>query len=803
MRLFFKKSLLVALMSLAIITLNFSNLITKADTKSEAYEVKVTSGIEGKYRALKYIPVTVEFTSLEKDFNGEVEIRTSGSYSSTYDAYSKEISVSEGETGKVTIPIKLLEGYSKITVNLVENGKVLFEKKSLISNGRVSESNLFMGVLSDDQTSLSYTGSISFTNTNNPGYNGVIEKVQLDEKIIGENSLNIDGLDIILINNYNMSNLKDEQYNALNSWINKGGTLIIGSGANEGKTVKNIDNNFLDIKSNGSKEKNIKLINDDLKLIVSNLEIKDGKLKSGSNDTPLAYSVTRGKGEIIVTTFDLGLEPLISSKDSGEFFKNIISDASNTFFQNSMNGGYNQQYYRTSELTRNIPINKIVSVKSLIVVLSLYALIVGIIAYLVLKKLNKRDLTWIAIPVISIVFAFIIYFMGSSTRVNDIVLNQNNIVSVDKSGKASIKGYLGIGSKYKADVIIEKPENLNMSYLTADNYYYGNPDEDTVSNVLRVKTTYSGNNSYFTFSNSDALDMKTFQVVGKEEIISKIESSFNLSEGNLNGKVKNTLGYDIKKLIVVAGRNVWDIGSINKDEEKDFSDLKVAGANGLQAYSDTLNQKYYDAKWNKKGDINSEEFENILRVSALIGAVSEEISINRDIKLIAITKLPIDYDINFNNKSVSKFDTTAIVQDIDLDFKDKDGNYNFPDGYFDYTVESSSTNVHIDDYGGYIYGQGEVVFKYEIDENIEVLDLIIKEGIDRYGYSQGDNAEKYIYNYKTGTYDKFLMSQGYEKIKDLENYIDNNTVKVKYIVTDSGKGGQSMIPRITVKGRDR
>ncbi|MBD7913621.1 hypothetical protein H9660_00520 [Clostridium sp. Sa3CUN1] len=803
MRLFFKKSLLVVFMVLAIITLNFSNLITKADTKSEAYEVKVTSGIEGKYRALKYIPVTVEFTSLEKDFNGEVEIRTSGSYSSTYDAYSKEISVSEGETGKVTIPIKLLEGYSKITVNLVENGKVLFEKKSLISNGRVSESNLFMGVLSDDQTSLSYTGSISFTNTNNPGYNGVIEKVQLDEKIIGENSLNIDGLDIILINNYNMSNLKDEQYNALNSWINKGGTLIIGSGANEGKTVKNIDNNFLDIKSNGSKEKNIKLINDDLKLIVSNLEIKDGKLKSGSNDTPLAYSVTRGKGEIIVTTFDLGLEPLISSKDSGEFFKNIISDASNTFFQNSMNGGYNQQYYRTSELTRNIPINKIVSVKSLIVVLSLYALIVGIIAYLVLKKLNKRDLTWIAIPVISIVFAFIIYFMGSSTRVNDIVLNQNNIVSVDKSGKASIKGYLGIGSKYKADVIIEKPENLNMSYLTADNYYYGNPDEDTVSNVLRVKTTYSGNNSYFTFSNSDALDMKTFQVVGKEEIISKIESSFNLSEGNLNGKVKNTLGYYIKKLIVVAGRNVWDIGSINKDEEKDFSDLKVAGANGLQAYSDTLNQKYYDAKWNKKGDINSEEFENILRVSALIGAVSEEISINRDIKLIAITKLPIDYDINFNNKSVSKFDTTAIVQDIDLDFKDKDGNYNFPDGYFDYTVESSSTNVHIDDYGGYIYGQGEVVFKYEIDENIEVLDLIIKEGIDRYGYSQGDNAEKYIYNYKTGTYDKFLMSQGYEKIKDLENYIDNNTVKVKYIVTDSGKGGQSMIPRITVKGRDR
>ena len=333
MKSFLKKSLLVMFLALLVTTLSFNSLTVKADTnKNEAYEVKISSGLEGKFRALKYIPVTVEFISNEKDFNGEVEIRTSSSYTSTYDAYSKEISVSQGETGKVTIPIKLLEGSSKITVNLVENGKVLFEKKSLISNGRVNDSNLFMGVLTDDQTSLSYTGSINFDNPNMSGYKGVIDKVQLDENIIGENSLNIDGLDIILINNYNMSNLKAEQYTALSSWVNKGGTLIIGAGANEGKTIKNIDSDFLNIKSNGTNEKNIKLVNDNLNLIVSNLEIKDSKIKYGTNEEPLAYSISRGKGEIIVSTFDLGLEPLISSKDAGEFFNNMILDTINNFY---------------------------------------------------------------------------------------------------------------------------------------------------------------------------------------------------------------------------------------------------------------------------------------------------------------------------------------------------------------------------------------------------------------------------------------------------------------------------------------
>ena len=801
MKSFLKKSLLVMFLALAVTILSFSNISVKADTnKNEAYEVKISSGLEGKYRALKYIPVTVEFTSNEKDFNGEVEIRTSGNYMSTYDAYSKEISVSQGETGKVTIPIKLLDGSSRITVNLVENGKVLFEKKSLISNGRVNDSNLFIGVLTDDQTSLSYTGSINFDNPNMSGYKGVIDKVQLDENIIGENSLNIDGLDIILINNYNMSNLKAEQYTALSSWVNKGGTLIIGAGANEGKTIKNIDSDFLSIKSNGTNEKNIKLVNDNLNLIVSNLEIKDSKIKYGTKEEPLAYSISRGKGEIIVSTFDLGLEPLISSKDAGEFFNNIISDTINKFYENSMYGGHSSGYYRITELTRNIPINEIVGVNSLIVVLGLYAIIIGIISYIVLKKLNKRDLTWIVIPVFSIVFTLIIYFMGSSSRVNDIVLNQNNIISVDKDGKGTVKGYLGIGTKYKSDVIIEKPEDLTMNYSISDNYYYGNQEEE-VSDILRVKTTYSGNNSYFTFNNSDALDMKSFEVVGKEQVISKIDSFFNLTDGNLNGKVKNNLGYDIKRLVLIAGKSVWDIGPISKDEEKEVADLKVAGTSGLQAYSDTLNQKYYDARWNNKENLKTEEFKNILRVSALIGAASDEILINKDVKLIAITDLPIEYGVEFGNKSITKFDTTAIIQDVELDFKDENGDYNFPDGYFDYVVESSSTNVHIDDYMGYIYGQGEVVFNYEIDNNIEVLDLTIKKGIDRYGYSDGDNAEKYIYNYKTDTYDKFLMAQGYEKIKDLDNYIENNTIKIKYEVDDTK--GQSMIPRITVKGRER
>ena len=802
MKSFLKKSMISTFIALIVISFSFTNTTVNAKTsESEAYEIKVSYGIQGKYRAMKYIPVTVEVNSLERDFIGEIEVRVASSNMGTYDAYSKEVSLTKGEISKVTIPVKVLENSSKMTVNIVEDGKVLSQKKTLISNGRVTETNLFTGVLTDDATSLGYIGNVKFDSSR--GFEGTIENVYLDENIIGENNLNIDGLDAIIINNYNMSNLKKEQYDAINSWINKGGTLILGAGANESKTIGSIDKDFLQVKSNGVKEENLTLVEDNLKLITSNLEVKDAKIKNGTSEKPLVYSIEKGRGEILITTFDLGLEPLISSKDASQFLSLILTDAANGIFDKNMNGGYmGQGYYRARELMQSIPINEIVGTKSLIVVFGLYALIIGVVLYIVLKKLNKRDLTWIAIPAISIVFALVIYFMGSSTRVNDVILNQNNIVSVDKDGKGLAKGYIGIGTKYKEDVIIEKPEDVTMNYITQDTHYYGNPEEE-IKDRLRVKTTYKGNNSYFTFADSDALDMKTFEVIGKEQVIPKIDSNFNLSDGNLNGVVKNNLDKNINKLILVAGQNVWDLGELPKGEEKAIEGAATSGGAGLQAYSDTLNQKYYDARWNDKEKLKTEEYKNILRTSSLLASVSDELYINKEIKLIAITDLSIEYGIDFGKKSISKFDTTAIIQDVDIDFKSKDGTLNFPDGFFSYKVDSvnSSSNVHLDEYSGYIYGQGDIIFDYKIDDNIAVTEVIVKSGVDRYGYNGGENGEKFIYNYKTSDYEKITLSQGFEKIKDIENYIENNTMKIK--VTVDEMKGQSMVPRITVKGREK
>lgn len=792
-----KRFLVLTLLAISCIFFINTGIKVYADEEIAKYEMKITTGIDGKFRSSKYIPVTVEFTSLEKDFNGEVEIRVDANDNAQYDAYAKEISAKQGETIKVIIPIKISDGMSKINANLIENNKILFTKNSLVSSGRISDSNILMGVLSDDLSSLSYIDKVLFSEND---FSGIIEKVEITPEMIGENNLNIDTLDVILINNFNLANFKEEEYDSLNTWINNGGTLIIGSGENYSKTIGNINKDFLNIEVKSNKEANVNINGENLNLLLVNLSVQDSNIKIKSEDNSLLYSAKRGKGEILVSTFDLGLEPFSSSKAASSFIKEALKNTYASIYNNYINGNYYGNYYG-SDITKTLPINEVVSEKALIIVLLIYALVVGVLVYAVLKKLNKRDLNWVVVPITAIIFTLIIYFMGNKSRLNDIILNQNNIVYLDESGKGEVKGYLGIGTKYKDTLVINKPELIDMTYLS-ENYYYGN-NENNTNRTLRVKTTYSKDESYFTFDSLTALDLKAFEVNGKQEILSKIDSTFNIVNGKLQGKVKNNFDYDIENLILVCGNNVFELGTLNKGEEKEIKDVSNAGISGIQGYGDTMNQKYYEARWQSGFDKNDPKYKNILRKASLVRALAQEYPMNNTASLIAITNMPIDYEIDFNNKSLSKFDTTIVVQETSVDFKDKDGVYNFPDGYFNGVVSSSDPTVSVDEYGGYIYGQGEIVFDYVIDENIEITEATVKQGVDRYGSSYSEGSEIYAYNYKTNSYDKLTMGQGYEALKDISSYVENNTIKIKCKVDDNSGKGQALKPMLSIKGRER
>ena len=791
------KKIFTVILSIFILILVIPNIKVNASKNDAEYDLTISYGIDGKYKAQKYIPVTAQINNLEKDFNGEVEVRVPSDFIGGYDAYSKEVSASAGENISVTIPVKFLEGNNTGTVCIIEDGKVLCEEKLLISSGRISDGNAFTGLLSDDPTALGYLGNITYFDSNYSN-TGKMTCVNLTEGLLGENGLNIDGLDVIIINNYNMANLSDNQYNSLNNWVNSGGTLLIGAGGNESKTINNINKSFLNITSNGTSEQNVKTGSESLNLILSQITLEDSVVTVNSNENELVYSLDRGAGKILITTFDLGLEPFISSNDAVIMLQNMLLETFDKIYEQNYQGGYYSGNYEINNILDNIPVENTVGTLTLGIILGIYAILVGIVLYLILKKMKKRDLTWVLIPTTAVVFTILIYVLGSRMKIKDVVVNSANIISVDEDGRGQINSYIGVASKNKGNIKIEKEEDLKMQYMSDDYYYYG--DTDYNAKTLRVKTTYTNDNSYFTVANNNVAEVNKFEVSGKEIVMPKLENTLKIKNGNLEGTIKNNLDADIKKLVIVSGKTVWDLGQVAKGEEISINDLESKGSFGIQGYAGLLNDEYYQSRWDDEIDSKDPKFKNIQRYTSLLTLLGDTDYLGTTTKIIAITDLPVDYSLNLESKSISNYNLTAVIQEANIDFKDESGNISFPEGYFSYTVSELDNRVDYDYYDGYIYGEGEIVLDYKIDDNVDVKEITINVYTDRWGYQYGLNGEYYIYNYNTNEYEEFKLTSGSYKVINDGSYSLNNIIKIKVVASENR---DTAAPKLVIKGVEK
>ena len=791
------KRIFTVILSVFILSLVIPNVKVNASKNDSKYDLTISYGIDGKYKALKYMPVTVQINNLEKDFNGEVEVRVTSDSSGGYNAYSKEVSASKGENISVTIPVKFLDGNSNGAVCIIENGKVLYEKKLLISSGRVNEGNAFTGLLTDDPTALGYLGNITYFDSNYSS-TGKMNCVNLTEDMLDEDGLSIDGLDVIIINNYNMANLNDNQYKSLNNWVNSGGTLLIGAGANESKTINNINKSFLNIASNGTMEQSVKTGSENLNLILSQISLEDSTVIVNSNENELVYSLDRGEGKILITAFDLGVEPFISSNDAAIMLQNILIETFDKIYEENYQGGYYSTSYEISNILGNIPVENAVSPLTLGVVLGVYAILVGIVIYLILKKMKKRDLTWVLIPATAVVFTVMIYLLGSKMKIKDVIVNSANIISVDEDGRGQINSYIGIASKNKENIKIEKEEDLKMKYLSDDYYYYGDTNYD--AKTLRVKTTYTNDNSYFTVANNNVAEVNKFEISGKEIVMPKLENTLRIKDGNLEGTIKNNLDADIKKLVIVSGKTVWDLGQVAKGEEISITDLRSKGSSGLQGYANSLNDEYYQSRWDDEIDSKDPKFKNIQRYVSLLNLLGYTDYLGTTTKIIAITDLSVDYSLNLESKSISNYDLTAVIQEANIDFKDENGNISFPEGYFSYTVSELDNRVDYDYYNGYIYGEGEIVLDYKIDDNVDIKEINIEAFTDQWGYQYGLNGDYYIYNYNTNQYEEFKLTSGSYKVINDGSYSLDNIIKIKVVASENR---DNAAPKLGIKGVEK
>ena len=304
--------------------------------ETDDFTIKVVCGIQGNYKVGAAIPVYIDIESKSGDFSGIVRLIDQGSttYNLEATAYEKEILLNQNSPKRVT-----LSAYGGATSNKfifqLENdkGKLLIEEGVKIASK--ANQNALVGVLSEDYTAFNYMDKIPFNLKN---YDGQTQLVELNEEDIPEHFSGMEALSYLIIDKFDTSKLTKEQIGAVTDWISNGGVLIVSGGSDckqtlsglsdviSLKNVKNEKNEISIVSKEQDEKKDILTFVEDGSLVA--LEIDGAESLTGViSKSELIKNINYNKGHIVVTGFNLGMEPVISWDKRSKFAKSLFEQS--------------------------------------------------------------------------------------------------------------------------------------------------------------------------------------------------------------------------------------------------------------------------------------------------------------------------------------------------------------------------------------------------------------------------------------------------------------------------------------------
>jgi len=769
-------------------------------------KVDMKVGYDKFYKIGYSAPFYIEVENKYKDINGEIQVEIPNE-SNSVTLYAINVSLPNNSTKKFVMNIPMNRFLTKVRVNITDGKETVFTKDFRIDPG-ISMDSFAIGILSDDYDSVRYINKITLQN-----YGFSTKAVKLDAESFPESAEALKLFNVIVINNFDTSRLSAAQYEALKSWVtDMMGTLVIGTGPSNNKTLAIFKDNFLTgrigelstVKTSSLYEfaaANNAVSSGAMSLSVLDIDMQDATTVLEEGGKPLVQKVEKGKGSIGIAAFDFGLEPLSTWVGNTAFADGLISRIMPAVFFNNIyqKGSMFDNYYMIDNALRNIPELPRPKVSYQLVIYIAYILLAAPVSYLILKKLDKRELMWLTVPALSIVFSVIIYISGFGTRLTEPITNVISLVEIDNSGTISPKVYAGVFSPNKDDIRIEASGDVSLRPISQDRVYYSSAyaSEENSAKMVEAKVTLSPK-TVLEYYKTGVWSMKTLTFESKEKISGTIESKINYAKAAFSGTITNNSGFDLDECYIITPNQYASIGPIKNGETKQ---INAAASNYFGNRYDLMNAIYKDpfsgpqrVNIRKLGEEEIRVFrENMQKRQVLEYAFMNQSGQGFKASIVGWSSTPYAKDLLVNGKTTRKYEKTFITSKVDLSFRD--GNLvEYPFGYLKPIIINNLNPGHYDEYGKMFYGRGTCEVHYEIDKTINIESIKIQYTLQS---GQNQRIKQYIWDsgvkdWVEGNYTNFTISGD-----QLKQYLDSsNKLKLKFDLEDESL----QLPQITVKG---
>lgn len=365
-------------------------------------------------------------------------------------------------------------------------------------------------------------------------------------------------LDHLVWQDIDSNQLSTEQLDALRRWIAAGGRLVIVGGSAGIGTLSGFPDDILPYRPTATVDLapvNLTGILGELPAGAAELPAMGGALLHGralamSGDRVVAAELSYGSGRVTIFGFDPTTQWLAESKSIDGLWSGALPGRS----------GDGTVLFDDSQLVQavyQLPLLALPPTSGLLVILGAYILIIGPINYLILKRLDRRELAWITMPVLVLAFAAASFGYGSFLRGTDVMVNEVAIVrGAQDAEEARAQVYFGVFSPTRSTYQVEIPQGaLLASPISMDSMGLGTGTLDLIQGTGPERPSMVRNLSVGT--GSLRVVRAELPVVGP-----RMKASLKLEDATLTGTFENASEQVLENVAVVLGSSVAVLGDV-------------------------------------------------------------------------------------------------------------------------------------------------------------------------------------------------------------------------------------------------
>lgn len=781
---------------------------SRVSAGKDELELSLSYGYQNTAKPRRLLPVRMTVkNNRDTALTGSVELYMIESSDMVY-CYEYPVNVEALSEQRLSGNISIGENVGELLAVLKdENGATLREETVRLNIDSAGPA-LFIGIISDDPTSLNFMSGVSLNNT---ALKARTLFLNADELPTTEEGL--DQLDVIVISNYNVNLLDDEVISVIWDWVENGGILLLGTGARHNPIGDFMD--YLPETIIGSPE--IRPVNMGimysseglegaiLNIPVSDVYIDGGIQKLTSDDVAVLTTVKVGAGTVGITAYDLCdisefCKEQISYTD--ELLTSLIGSSGIGRLSKTMEAGRDEY----SEISRLINVGNVESFPNLTLYLLAalaYVILAGPGLYIFLKQRGLSHIYGPGVIAASVTASALIWFMGIGTRLDGPFINFASIKEINSEGESETD-FIGVASPYNNMVRIGIDTNYTIRpIIGADESGKSLAGAVTDSTLKRITVDYGEENTYVETENMKPFTEAIFELNKSEKNTGAepVSSDLYIYDRRVEGSISNNSGEDLKNVTLLIYGGVFKIGDISAGESKRITGGEISFApTGMPYMVGNYIMDIYD-----DGRSSDREYMSSLSESGLIEYYMEN-SVGdyySGAKLIAFSENETAPE-SLAASGIDCYGTTLIATDAKAVFEHNGEIYRVA-----LSEEPKLISGEYNVYDNTTGGNAAVILEYFLGTDVNITGLELNrlseefEGMrDRDGNSlyafDGDIA---LYNYYTSSYDNMESGKMRFNADELTAYLSpGNSITVRYIPKESTSSDSAVflpIPAIT------